>query len=79
MEDVRQQLTDHFHTPLRKPHGGPSVIVLEGDNARTVITRDADYCIMRTHCDTGTDFPWQLSVSENCCAVVTAWALCTIL
>ena len=79
MEDVRQQLTQHFHTPLKKAYEGPSVVVLEGDATRSVLTRDAEPCITRTHCDTGEDFPWQVSGAENCCAVATTCIMCTIL
>ena len=77
--DARKQLTQRYHTPLKQPHGGPSIVVVSADPQRDTVNRDATDKVIRTHDETGQEFPWQVGAAEGCCAVATTCVLCTIL
>jgi hypothetical protein len=54
------------------------VVVLDTDH-ETVINRDAEPYITRTHDHTGEDYPWKVTTAENGCAAVASIIMCTVL
>lgn len=74
---ARKLLETTFHTPLKKPYGGASIIVLAEDHQQ-FLTRDAEPKLRTTHDDTGKDFPWKVGAAENAVGAGAALCLCTI-